>query len=145
MSSFRRILVGWDGSQDAEHALRTASHLAEVLGAEVVVLAVLQRHPTAEAVDEADEELAKRRLAALNDMEQGAEQAGLSAGLRLHNQVIEASNPAAALSQHAVEHGFDLVVVGRHGLDRAVHPRVGGVTEHQVRHSSCPVLVVGDD
>jgi len=26
-----------------------------------------------------------------------------------------------------------------------VHPRIGGVSDHQVRHGACPVLVVGSD
>ena len=59
------------------------------------------------------------------------------------DQTIEADDPAAALGQYADQHGFDLLVVGRHGLDRAGTPAAGGVTEYQVRHSRCPVLVVG--
>jgi len=143
VAGFRRMLVGWDGSRDAQHALRAAAHLAEEIGAEVVVLAVLKRHPHAEATDEAEEEMAERRLEVTSEMEASATQAALPPGLRLRNQTIEADDPAAALGQYADQHGFDLLVVGRHGLDRAVHPRVGGVTEYQVRHSRCPVLVVG--
>ncbi len=144
MTSFRRMIVGWDGSRDAQHALRAAAHLADEIGAEVVVLAVLKRHPHAEATDEVEEELAERRREVLKEMEASAKQAALPLGLRMRNEAIEADNPATALSQYAYDHGFDLVVVGRHGLDRALHPRVGGVTEHLVRHSRCPVLVVGD-
>jgi nucleotide-binding universal stress UspA family protein len=145
MGSFRRILVGWDGSRDAQHALRVSTQLAAEIGAEVVVLAVLQRHPHAEAPDEAGAELAERRLEVLNEVEATAKHAGLLSFARLRTETIEAESPSPALGRFASEHGFDLLVVGRHGLDRAVHPRVGGVTEHQVRQSPCPVLVVGSD
>jgi nucleotide-binding universal stress UspA family protein len=145
VGTFRRILVGWDGSRDAQHALRVATHLAAEMGAEVVVLGVLKRHPHAEAPDDASEELAERSLEVVNEIEVSAKQAGLPSAARLRTETVEADNPAVALGPYASEHAFDLLVVGRHGLDRAMHPRVGGVTEHQVRHSPCPVLVVGED
>jgi nucleotide-binding universal stress UspA family protein len=88
MSSFQRILVGWDGSRDTRRD-------------------------------------------------------SIPATVHLRHEVVEADHPAAALDAYVRQHGFDLVVLGRHGIDRAVHPRVGGVSEHQVRHSRCPVLVVG--
>jgi hypothetical protein len=56
---------------------------------------------------------------------------------------IEADQTTPAFDAYVREHGFDLVVVGRHGVDRAVHPRIGGVSEHQVLRGSCPVMVVG--
>lgn len=145
MGTFRRILVGWDGSRDAQHALRVGTHLAAEIGAEIVILGVLKRHPHAETPDEAIEELAERRLEVVNEIEASTKQGALSSAARLRVETIDADNPAAALGRYASEHGFDLLIVGRHGLDRAAHPRVGGVTEHQVRNSPCPVMVVGGD
>jgi nucleotide-binding universal stress UspA family protein len=145
LSRFHRILVGWDGSQDARRAFGTAAHLAEDIGAEVVVLTVLKRHSHAEAADEAAQEMAERRRAVLAEMTTETQRDSVPGTVHLRHEVVEADNPATALDAYVREHGFDLVVLGRHGIDRAVHPRVGGVTEHQVRHSSCPVLVVGTD
>jgi nucleotide-binding universal stress UspA family protein len=143
LSRFRRILVGWDGSTDARRAFRTAAHLAEEIGAEVVVLAVLKRPSHAEAADEAAEEMAARRREVVAEMAAESQHGTIPGTVRLRHEVVEADHPAAALDAYVREHGFDLVVLGRHGIDRAVHPHVGGVTESQVRHSGCPVMVVG--
>lgn len=143
MGSFRRILVGWDGSKDAEHALRSAVRLACEIEAEVVALSVLGAHPHAEATDEAEAEMVERRQEVANEIEAAVKHAGLRSPVRLRAETLAADNPAHALGRYASEHGFDLLVLGRHGLDRAAHPRIGRVTEYQIRHSVCPVLVVG--
>jgi nucleotide-binding universal stress UspA family protein len=145
VSSFHRILVGWDGSTDARRALRTAAHLAEEIRGEVVVLAVLKRHSHAEAADEAAQEMAGRRRDVVAEMTAATQRDSVPGTVHFRLEMIEADQAAAALDAYVREHGFDLVVLGRHGLDRAVHPRVGGVTEYQVRHSTCPVMVVGTD
>ncbi|MGO8722507.1 MAG: universal stress protein [Acidimicrobiales bacterium] len=145
MSSFQRILVGWDGSTDSRHALRTAAHLGAEVRAEVVVLAVLKRQSRHEAADEAAEEMLERRREVVAEMTTETRRESFPVTVTLRHEVIEADQTAPALEAYVREHGFDLVVVGRHGVDRALHPRVGGVSEHQVRHSSCPVMVVGSD
>ncbi|MGO8722298.1 MAG: universal stress protein [Acidimicrobiales bacterium] len=142
MSSFERILVGWDGSGDARRAFRTAVDLAEETGAEVVVLAVLNRSSHGDATNEVTEEMADRRRESVAEMTAEARNDGFPASVRVRYQVIEAEHTASTLEAYVREHGFDLVVVGRHGIDRAMHPNIGGVTEHQVRHCPCPVIVV---
>jgi nucleotide-binding universal stress UspA family protein len=142
VSAFHRILVGWDGSTDSRRALRAALQLSGPLGAEVVVLAVLKRHPHAEAMDEAEEEVAARCDELASEIEAAAKDSGIACSNGVRSETVVADDPASALGRYAAEHGFDLLVVGRHGIDRALHPRVGGVTEHQVRYSPCPVLVV---
>lgn len=141
--SFRRILVGWDGSPDAAHALRAAVSLAAELRAEVLVLSVLKRPIHAESREEAEQAMLEHHLEVVHELSGQLSSGGQAGELRLRQEVVEADEPARALRQFAVEHGFDLLVVGRHGVDRARHPRIGGVTEDQVRHSPCPVLVVG--
>jgi nucleotide-binding universal stress UspA family protein len=143
LSSFHRILVGWDGSKDSRQAFRTATRLAIELHAEVVVLAVLKPQSRVEAADEAAEESAHRRREVADEVTAEALRDAAATTVRLRHEVIEADQTALAFDSYVSEHGFDLVVVGRHGLDRAVHPRIGGVSEHQVRHGQCPVLVVG--
>ena len=141
LSRFHRILVGWDGSKDGRRAFRTAAHLAAEIGADLV----MKRHSHAEAADEAAQEMAGRRHEVVAEMTAEAQRDTVPGTVSVRHDVVEADHPASALDAYVREHGFDLVVLGRHGIDRAVHPRVGGVTEYQVRHSSCPVMVVGTD
>ena len=61
----------------------------------------------------------------------------------IRHELIEAEQIPQAFDGYVREHGFDLVVLGRHGVDRARRPHIGGVCEHQIRHGSCPVMVVG--
>jgi nucleotide-binding universal stress UspA family protein len=145
LSSFRRILVGWDGSRDCRQAFRTAAQLADAVRAEVVVLAVLKLRSRGEAADEAAEEAAERRREVIAEMTAEADRDGVPPAVRVRQEIVEADQTTSAFDAYVRQHGFDLVVVGRHGLDRALHPRIGGVSEHQVRHGGCPVMVVGSD
>ena len=134
-----RILVGYDGSGEAQEALRVGTSLATELGADLRVLVVVR--PPAHA--ETPEELERA---------EAAERANLSAGLvtdpppgqpalDLDVRVVFADDPATTLARHATEHGFDLVVVGRHGRDRMMHRGIGHTLDALLRHSSIAVLV----
>jgi nucleotide-binding universal stress UspA family protein len=139
---FRRVLVGWDGSAGAGRALSAAVDLAAALGAEIVVLAVVPSPAHTKTTESRAAELdaAHRRMGeALADFRHDS----AAAGVAIVDAVVAASDPGDALVAHAHEHGFDLLVVGRHGT-AAVHPGVGKVTERVVRHATLPVLVVGE-
>ncbi len=137
---FRRLLVGFDGSSEARYALRIARSLASDLGGEVHVLTVV----TPRAHTETDEE----RLAMLE--EERARLTETLSSVQLINggddppisHVIYHDNPADALATFALEHGFDLVVVGTHGRDQIMHRGVGRSLEALIRSHPCPVLVI---
>jgi nucleotide-binding universal stress UspA family protein len=119
--------------------------LAAAVQGEIVVLAVLKLQSRGEAADEVAEEAAERRREVVAEMTAEALRDGVPPAVRVRPEIVEADQTTSAFDAYVREHGFDLVVVGRHGLDRAVHPRIGGVSEHQVRHGACPVLVVGSN
>lgn len=145
MPAIARILVGWDGSADARRALRFATHLGTNLHAEVTAVAVLKRPAHIECPDEAAEHFRSRRLEIFRQMDTVFESAGRSS-VSYHREAIDADvDPATELTRYADEHAFDLLIVGRHGVDGAVHPRLGRVTGHLVASSHCPVVVVPGD
>jgi nucleotide-binding universal stress UspA family protein len=137
---FRRILVGYDGSKEAQHALRIAVSLAADLHGDVHVLSVVR--PPAHA--ETPEELARAAEAERENLAQGLS----SASIQIHGHgeigthVVFADDPAKAIAQHVEEHGFDLVVLGDHGRDQITHRGIGRSLEALLRHHPCPVLVV---
>jgi nucleotide-binding universal stress UspA family protein len=47
-----------------------------------------------------------------------------------------------AVCAYAAEHGFDLLVLGRHGDGGALRPRLGRVAEAAARGSAVPVLLL---
>lgn len=137
---FRRILVGYDGSVEAQHALHVGSALAADLGGETHVLLVIRPGTHVETDEERERALA-------------AERENLSHGLSsLHGQsqhswdvtaeAVYADDPAQAIATYAEQHGFDLVVVGGHGREQSTHRGLGRSLESLLRHHPCPVLVV---
>jgi nucleotide-binding universal stress UspA family protein len=137
---FRRVLVGFDGSAEAQRALRVAIVLAADLRGEAHVLQVIRPAANVETPEE---------QAAAGE----AERANLSRGMAEIQQqmqqrwdvtvgVVYADDPAQAIAAHAEEHGFDLVVVGDHGREQMTHRGIGQSVEALLRHHPCPVLVV---
>lgn len=127
--SFRRLLVGYDGSQDAQRALRAATALARDLNGEVHVLGAVRPPAHTEAPSEVAHVIDVER----DRLTRALAEAG-SGGLPLH--LVEGDDLAAALAEHAERHGFDLVVVGAYGSHRGV------AHELVLRHHPCPVVVV---
>jgi nucleotide-binding universal stress UspA family protein len=140
---FRRVLVGWDGSPDSAEALSVATQIADRDGGHVVALAVLRAAAVPEAGDDGDggrpaivrlaeayfEELRRRPSAA---------------PVRLSAQALVDSRSSAgrAVCEYAAEHGFDLLVLGRHGENgrRGVH--LGRVASEAAQRSRVPVLLL---
>jgi len=128
--AFRRILVGTDGSPRAEEAARQAVRLAEVLGASLEFLYVVNTAHAHQADVEAEGEAALARVGRL------AADAGVQAPTRL-----VAGDPAATLVAEAREHGSDLLCVGPDAGILGGAIRIGQVAAHVVREAPCSVLL----
>jgi nucleotide-binding universal stress UspA family protein len=123
------LLVGLDGSEASERALRRS---LELLGNRVgrLTLATVLGHegPATGWFDEADAVSALERIAAaLPGHEPGA--------------VVLRGRPADALVRHADEHGAELLVVGRrgHGATKAL---LGSTAHRLAQREGVPVLIV---
>jgi nucleotide-binding universal stress UspA family protein len=136
----RRILVGFDGSTEAQHALLVAIALAADLHGDAHVLMVVR--PSAHA--ETPEERARAAQAEQENLSRGL--AGVQSQAQHRRQVsteaIVADGPAAAIAGYAEEHGYDLIVVGGHGREQMTHRGIGQSLEALLRHHPCPVLVI---
>src|SRR5579875_3082087 len=114
---YRRVLVGWDASTDAIAALDAATAIAGGREGHVVALTVL---PRVAHLESADGEQAPARWQA----QERFEQAG------------------SALCEYAADHGFDLLVLGRHGHGGSSRHHLGQVAEAAARGSAIPVLLL---
>lgn len=137
---FRRVLVGWDGSADAAEALTAAAAIVRGSAGHVVALTVVPAGPDAEAADEMERERAAVRRRAEERFERMRGPA--TEGVRMSLHIVEGSQPGSAVCAYAAEHGFDLLVLGRHGDGGALHPRLGRVAEAAARRSALPVLLL---
>jgi len=139
---FRKVLVGFDGSEGSWNALRAAFTLArDTSGAEIVAVSVEERLPRMpEVIDELAEE--KDRLNALFEgLQKEAQDAASAAGVRLKCTTV-AGHAAQAITRLAKEGGFDLVVIGHSGHSGVWGMFLGSTADKVVRHAPCSVLVV---
>lgn len=141
---YRRILMPTDGSACAQQAIDQGLELAQMLGAHVTFLHVLENPLTvAYAAPEAmaysselHEGLRESAEQVLAEAKAQAERAGVEADTRL----VEDRDPAEAIQD--VEDDYDLVVMGTHGRRGVNRWMFGSVAEGAVRRSSKPFLLI---
>jgi len=115
----KRIIVGFDGSDEARRALDRAAELAGY-GSTVTVVNVVSSSPGGRPVADARDHLAKWHVRA---------------------QVVErVGEPAEALIDTATAEDADLLVVGRRNGGEPF--ALGSVTDSIVQRAPCDVLVV---
>ncbi|VVM06967.1 universal stress protein [Methylacidimicrobium tartarophylax] len=132
---FRKILVGFDGSQGASAAFQLAIEIAARFGAEVRALAVLP--PPGSDWDSSAVEERRLLQAPLEACAAIAREGNVPFSER-----IEEGDPAEELLRSARDGFYDLIVVGRRKLSQPAHWILGSVSERVIRHSRCAVLVV---
>jgi nucleotide-binding universal stress UspA family protein len=144
-----RVIVGFDGSADAQAALRWAiryggtndapvvAHL--VWTAEACPPAVLRRveHPDDATMRTAAEQVLHEAVTA-----EGSRPAAGVEGARVEERVTN-GDPAAALL--GASGPTDLLVIGRHGAARRRHILTGSVAAECLHHASAPLVVIQAD
>jgi nucleotide-binding universal stress UspA family protein len=139
---FRRVLVAWDGSPDSVAALTAAAALVSGWSGHVVALTVLPEPAHVEGGSQPDAEPAEAdRVRQDFARARAALQATSRARIDLHTAA--GRQVARSLCGYATEHGFDLLVLGRHGDGGLLHPRLGRVAAEAAKASEVPVLLVG--
>jgi len=120
---FQTIVVGTDGSERAEGAVREAAALASTVGSAVhVVRAVGGPGGDPETDLERASELAK------------------DAGVEVETHLVR-DDPSEALISAAEQHGADLILVGNKGMTGARRFMLGSVPNDVAHHAPCSVLI----
>lgn len=138
------LVVPIDFSEHARLALDYATHLAQLYGARIHLLHIVEDvvypdfYPPAIAArgaptQDLQRESLDRLLRAAGDLED----AGL--GVESH---VRTGRPATEIGDFAAEAQAQLIVIASHGLTGLRHMLLGSVTEQVVRRSPCPVLTV---
>ena len=140
---FRRVLVGYDGSPDAVEALGVGVAVAARDGGHVVVLCVLPRALRAEG-DEQDGETGGIREHAEALVAELARGQRLDSPVRTSVAVVysDHDSPDRVVTAYAEEHGFDILVLGRHGDGARRKTRLGRVADRAAQACSVPVLLL---
>jgi nucleotide-binding universal stress UspA family protein len=139
----RRILVGTDFSEAADHAIDAAVTLAAALGAVVTIVHAYEVPPEGfpaelhEANPDTLAAYARRSTQSLEDAAAGRR----ASGVEIHTALRKA-NASDGIAIAADAAGADLVVVGTHGRSGLRRWLLGSVAERVIRTSPQPVLVV---
>ncbi|HUB42623.1 MAG TPA: universal stress protein [Streptosporangiaceae bacterium] len=145
VDTFRRVLVAFDGSPDAAHALWIAAAVADAAGdgGELVVLCVIARTLAPEDNGEGRDGVLLRAQAEtiLGELARGTLRGILP---RTSVQVVYSGgdSPGNVVRVYAQEKGFDILVLGRHGGAGRRKSTLGRVADRAVRACLVPVLLV---
>lgn len=131
------VVVGYDGSQSARHAL---TRLQRFGGQEltVVILAVTSTVPSPGL----GVELTGQQLESDAVLREARELLQTGGGIRAIDTRSATGDPAEVLISTAREFGADLLVVGRSGRDYVSRTLLGSVAARVVQYAPCDVLVV---
>jgi nucleotide-binding universal stress UspA family protein len=129
-----RIVVGIDGSEPSQDALRWAAQQAQVTGAELVAVIAWHLPEIYAYVNRDYGEDARKALETTLDKVLDP-----ASPVKVSTHVVE-GRPASVLLEAAKD--ADLLVVGAHGHGAFEGMRLGSVSQHCVQHATCPVVVV---
>lgn len=130
----KKILVAYDGTEPADHALATAIDLAKAFDAAIGVVSVVPVHPGRSPIDPWDDP------AVHADHLRQAQRILMEAGIEA--QLHEPSgDPARVIEQKAEEDGYDTIVLGSRGLGGLERVLQGSVSEHVATHAKTTVII----
>jgi nucleotide-binding universal stress UspA family protein len=132
-----KILIAYDGSEHSRRALRYAERVQphDEVSVISVAAALIEGPRTAAFTDPASAPDAHR--VQLEEARMILADLGVEA-----EPIIAIGNPADEILNVAEEHGIELVVVGRTGMNAVRRFLMGSVSDRVVQHARCDVLVV---
>jgi nucleotide-binding universal stress UspA family protein len=143
---FKSIVVGTDGSETANEAVRQAVELAGSVGAKVELVSAYEPVPE-QRLREERREAPEDLQWAINPREdvdttlEAASQVANKAGVTV-NVYARQGDPADAILDVAEEQEADLIVVGNKGMTGAKRFLLGSVPNKVSHHAPCSVLII---
>jgi nucleotide-binding universal stress UspA family protein len=143
---FGSIVVGTDGSETANEAVRQTTELAKAVGAKVMIVSAFE--PVG------NQRLREERQQVPEDMQWMVnEREDVEATLKQAGEQIEAAgvpvetfsrqgDPADAILDVAEENNADLIVVGNKGMSGAKRFLLGSVPNKVSHHAPCSVMII---
>jgi nucleotide-binding universal stress UspA family protein len=143
---FASIVVGTDGSQTAQQAVRQAVALARQLGARLEIVSAYEPVSGARLREEAQQVPADLQwmVNAREDVNATLHEAAAeadAAGVQSETHARQ-GDPADAILDVAEERGADLIVVGNKGMTGAKRFLLGSVPNKISHHAPCSVLII---
>lgn len=142
-TAFKTILIGDNGSTEAERAMEVAISLAGSLKTKLIVLGVLTP-PSAESQAEGyGLDSAAKAKTMLEEKFSRLEEMGRRDGISITTEIVE-GDPEEMIESRAEADDVDLIVVGHRDITRVRRWLEGSTSESLVKKSKTSVLVVRD-
>lgn len=146
---FSNIVVGLDGSETSENALRLACDLADKYGSEIHLVHTPQPQTVAFAMGAVAGYAAVTTMPSDNEVNEAAEKI-LNAGKEVAKECgqtvtqahVKRGNPADEIVAYADDCGADLIVTGRRGLGNVGSLVLGSTTQGVNHKAKCACLSV---
>jgi nucleotide-binding universal stress UspA family protein len=126
---FRKILLGYDGSDDSEKAVAVAASLAQKYDASVVVCHAFGHMPPTARPSEV-RGVVKPVLERFSKL-------GIATQVSIPDTL-----PAQGILDSAEEHHVDLIILGSRGRGTFANLLLGSTAERVLRYAKVPVLIV---
>jgi nucleotide-binding universal stress UspA family protein len=141
-SMYQRILLPLDGSTEAEKALIHGINLANLSGAELILLRIVEPFPPVRSVSPAELRTIKEH--AKDWAEDYFER--IAADLREqnipHETVILEGRASVMIAQFAEQNEIDLILISSRGRTGFTRWLMGSVADRVIRGTTIPVLLV---
>ena len=143
---FKRIVVGTDGSETADQAVRQAIELAKLSGASLSLVSAYQpasgrRLQAEQAGAPADVQYEIGPREDVNLILDAAAADAKQQGIEVQTHPVE-GDPADAILNVAEETKADLIVVGNKGMTGTRRYLLGSVPNNVSHHAPCSVIIV---
>ena len=143
---YRNVVVGTDGSETAELAVRHAAELAKAFGARLTVVTAFTPQPEEEAkrLQAAPEDVRWAITDATSAEERARQARAIAHDIGVDDVVlqVETGDPASLLIDAADDSGADVIVVGSKGMTSAKRFVLGSVPNKVSHHAPCDVVIV---
>jgi nucleotide-binding universal stress UspA family protein len=142
--AFKKIVLGYDGSESSKKALEKSVELAKEMGAELHIIGVVRPfeffaidYIPPEEIEEYEKEEISKEEKFLKEAKEIAEKEGVEPKLK----VME-GEPAEELMTYADENNCDLIIVGHRGVGGFKRMLLGSTANNLVKYANQSVLVV---
>jgi nucleotide-binding universal stress UspA family protein len=143
---YRNVVVGTDGSETAELAVRHAAELAKAFGARLTVVTAFVPNPEEEAkrLEEAPDDVRWAITDATSADERARRARGIARDMGVADVVlrVDSGDPASLLIDAADDASGDVIVVGSKGMTSAKRFVLGSVPNKVSHHAPCDVVIV---
>ena len=139
---YERILVPLDGSITAEQSLPHAIALANLSGAKLIMIRILEPFPPVRSLSSANMSMLKQQARewAVEYFERLSEDLGEQNVL--HETVILEGRASVMIEQFAEQNDIDLILLSSRGRTGVTRWLMGSVADRVIRGAKIPVLLV---